>query len=132
MTAKPVVAPNCELNATPMLDVLLVLLIIFMAITVQGHRSVDVQLPQPCSGTCAGADQVVLEVLPGPAYRLNRKPIARTALVQELQTIFRGQKGGTIEVAGYAGVRYSDVVTAIDVAKSAGVTIVGITPKKTP
>ena len=105
--------PNAEPNVTPMIDVLLVLLIVFMMVASQVHRSIDVQLPEPCVGGCTGAPAIVLEVLPGPSYRLNQRAIPDKK----------------IQVAGRVGVRYADVVNAMDVAKSAGATVIGIVPK---
>jgi biopolymer transport protein ExbD len=121
--------PNAEPNVTPMIDVLLVLLIVFMMVAVQVHRSIDVQLPEPRVGPSSGATAIVLEVLPGPAYRLNQRPIAKPDLFAELTATYRGRPDRTIQVAGKAGVRYDDVVSAMDVAKAAGATVIGIVPK---
>ena len=129
MTHATPAVPNAEPNITPMIDVLLVLLIVFMMMAVQVHRSVDVQLPEPCVGGCGGAPAIVLEVLPGPTYRLNPRPIQGSDLLAELTATYRGRPDKTIQVAGKTGVRYSDVVNAMDVAKSAGATVIGIVPK---
>jgi len=112
-----------------MIDVLLVLLIVFMMVAVQVHRSIDVQLPEPCVGACPTTTPIVLEVLPGPSYRLNQRPIARPNLLPELSATYRGRPDKGIQVAGKGGVRYDDVVHAMDVAKSAGATVIGIVPK---
>ena len=121
--------PNAEPNVTPMIDVLLVLLIVFMMVAVQVHRSIDVQLPEPRVGPNTGATPIVLEVLPGPSYRLNQLPIGRPNLFAELSAVYRGRPDKTIQVAGKAGVRYAEMVNAMDVAKSAGATVIGIVPK---
>jgi len=72
-----------------MLDVLLVLLIIFMAVTVQVHRTIDAQLPEECSGACESTGRpIVLEVLPGPTYRINRAPVSPSDLAARLRVIF--------------------------------------------
>lgn len=129
MTVRSAPLCNAEPNVTPMIDVLLVLLIVFMMLAVQMHKSIDVQLPQPCGGTCASDVPIVLEVLPGPAYRLNQRAIAASSLLSELAEVYRGRPDKIIQVAGSAGVRYDDVVRAMDVAKSAGVTAIGVIPK---
>jgi len=130
MTTETAIVPNAEPNITPMIDVLLVLLIVFMMMAVQVHRSIDVQLPEPCIGACtSGAPPIVLEVLPGPTYRLNQRLIAGTSLLGELATTYRGRPDKKIQVAGRPGVRYADVVNAMDIAKSAGATVIGIMPK---
>jgi biopolymer transport protein TolR len=122
--------PNFEPNVTPMLDVLLVLLIVFMSISIQIHRSVDVQLPDACTGTCTGGDQIVLEVRPGPKYRINTTMVTPSELAARLTAIYGPRPRKEIQIAGYPGVRYDDVVHAMDVAKSAGVTVVGLAPKE--
>lgn len=66
-----------EMNVTPMLDVLLVLLIIFMAASIRVHLTIDGELPVACGGVCAGTTSIVLEVLPGPSHdpkRSSRSP----------------------------------------------------------
>ena len=121
--------PNAEPNVTPMIDVLLVLLIAFMMVAVQVHRSIDVQLPEPRIGASTSEPAIVLEVLPGPTYRLNQRSIAKPNLLAELTATYRGRPDKTIHVAGKPGVRYDDIVSAMDVAKSAGATVIGIVPK---
>src|SRR6185503_449400 len=77
-----------ELNVTPMLDVLLVLLVIFMALVEIGHKTVDVQLPTPCGELCAGeSSSIVLEILPGPRFLLNKSPIAPNELLSRLRSV---------------------------------------------
>ena len=75
-----VTRPNARANVTPMIDVLLMLLIVFMVVTVQGRRTMDVQLPEPCLVACTAGDAIVLEVLPGGMYRLNHQPVAHAEL----------------------------------------------------
>jgi biopolymer transport protein TolR len=122
--------PQSEPNVTPMLDVLLVLLIIFMAATIQVHRTVDVHLPQPCVGVCAGGGQIVLEVLPGPSYRINQAAVPAERLHGRLIAIYENRPEKTLHVAGYRGARYEDVLTAMGIARAAGVRVIGIAPKE--
>lgn len=129
MTATTSAHPNFEPNVTPMLDVLLVLLIVFMSVSIQIHRSVDVQLPEACRGACDGGDQIVLEVRPGPEYRVNTAAVAPSDLAARLLAIYGPRPKKEIQIAGYPGVRYDDVVHAMDIAKSAGVSVVGLAPK---
>jgi biopolymer transport protein TolR len=130
MTANTSALPQSEPNVTPMLDVLLVLLIIFMAATIQVHRTVDVQLPQPCVGVCAGGSQIVLEVLPGPAYRINQAAVPTERLHARLLAIYGDRPEKILQVAGYPGARYEDVLAAMGVARAAGVRVIGIAPKE--
>jgi biopolymer transport protein ExbD len=131
MTTSAHAIPNGEPNITPMIDVLLVLLIVFMVSVVQVHRTMDVQLPEPCVGTCASAVPIVLEILPGPTYRLNQREIPPSRLAAELSAAYRIRPDRTLQLAGRAGVRYDDIMKAMDIAKGAGVTVLGIVPKAT-
>src|SRR4051812_39184865 len=123
--------PTSELNVTPMLDVLLVLLIIFMAMAVRMHHTIDTQLPQACVGACAGGSEIVLEILPGPTYRVNRSAIPANELAARLTAIFRDRPEKTMYVAGRRRVSYQDVITAMDVARSAGVRVLSVAPAET-
>jgi biopolymer transport protein TolR len=120
---------NSELNVTPMLDVMLVLLVIFMAASAGVHHTLDVSLPQPCSDPCDGAGPITLEVLPGPTYRLNGAAIAAAALATTLRQVYVNRPEKIMYVAGQPGVSYEAVVDAIDIAKSNGVRVIGISPK---
>ena len=129
MSSSTPVVPSAEPNVTPMIDVLLVLLIVFMVAVVQVHRSMDVVLPEPCGVGCESGDAIVLEILPGPTYRLNGSPIPPASLRARLTSVYAGRPTKIMQVAGVRGVRYDDVMSAMDVAKSAGVTVIGITPR---
>jgi biopolymer transport protein ExbD len=120
--------PTSELNVTPMLDVLLVLLITFMAMALPVHHTIDAQLPQECAGACAGGSEIVLEVLPGPTYRVNRSPVPANDLATRLSAIYRDRPEKIIYVAGDRHVSYQEVITAMDVARSAGVRVLSVAP----
>jgi biopolymer transport protein ExbD len=119
-----------EPNVTPMLDVLLVLLIIFMSVAIQVHHTVDVQLPESCAAPCASDESIVLEVLPGPTYRVNRATIPANMLAQQLSAIYRDRPNKVLQLAGYPGTTYQQVVHAMDVARSSGVLEIAISPKE--
>jgi biopolymer transport protein TolR len=131
MTYKSMGLASAEPNVTPMLDVLLVLLIIFLAASVRIVPTMDVQLPEPCVGACAGGSAIVLEVLPGPTYRINNTPVEAPQLAARITDIYRGRPDKTIQVAGSPRVSYATVVEAMDIAKSSGVTVIGVSPKTT-
>jgi len=120
---------NSELNVTPMLDVMLVLLVIFMAASAAMHHTIDVSLPQTCFDLCDGPGPITLEVLPGPVYRLNGTAIARAALASTLRQVYVNRPEKIMYVAGQPGVTYETVVDAIDRARSNGVRVIGISPK---
>ncbi|HEX8725733.1 MAG TPA: biopolymer transporter ExbD [Gemmatimonadaceae bacterium] len=119
-------APQFEMNVTPMLDVLLVLLVIFMAASIRVYHSLDAQLPVPCKGVCEGGETIVLEVAAGPAYRVNGVAVPPGQLDSYLRDIYATRPTKIIEVAGHAGTTYSQVFSAIDQAEGAGVRVVGI------
>lgn len=129
MTATQARTLTAEPNVTPMIDVLLVVLIVFMVAMVRVYHTMDVQLPQACSGVCEAPKPIVLEVLPGPTYRINQRAVAPSELRAQLRSIYAGRPEKIIEVAGDAWARYSDVMTAMDIAKSAGVVEIAAAPK---
>jgi biopolymer transport protein ExbD len=123
-------AMNADMNVTPMLDVLLVLLVAFMAALVTNRRTLTGQLPQPCEGNCEGPPAIVLEVRPGPSYRVNGAPVQASRLGEHLRSVYAGRPEKIIHVAGDGRARYQDVVTAIDTARGAGVRVVGIDARR--
>jgi len=118
-----------EPNVTPMIDVLLVLLIAFMVMVVQTRHTMDVQLPQPCQGSCAENKGIVLEVLAGATYRVNQQPVAHDALQRFLTNLYRQRPVKMIAVAGRAGASYNDVIEAMDIARASGVRVISAVPK---
>jgi biopolymer transport protein ExbD len=124
--------PNAEMNATPMLDVLLVLLVIFMLVAMRMRHTLDAQLPAPCDGAACdrGELPLVLEVLPGPAYRLNGTAVAPDALGARLAAVYAARPTKVLTVAGHAGASYQQVIEAMDVARGAGVRVIGLAPRE--
>jgi biopolymer transport protein TolR len=119
---------QAEPNVTPMIDVLMVLLIIFMVIVPMSRRSVDVQLPVPAGGEAAPG--IVLEVGPGGRLALNRQPVAESQLGARLRAVYAGRPDKSIIVHGDGAARYQEVVAAIDSARGAGVRVVGRDPRR--
>lgn len=119
-----------EINVTPFLDVLLVLLITFMA-AMTGRKALDAHLPVPCTGTCAADDEtIVLEVLAGGSFLLNHQPVTASALSASLHAAFDARPTKVIAVAGHRDASYQSVLAAMDVARSAGVTAISIPPSE--
>ena len=124
-------ALNNEINVTPFLDVLLVLLLIFLA-SMQARRTMDVQLPVPAKADCETAcESIVLEVLPNSRFALNKAQFGRGELRGRVAQAFNGRPESILFVKGDPAVKYQDVIAAMDVAKGAGVKVLGITPKAT-
>ena len=122
-----------EINVTPMIDVLLVLLIIFMMVIPMSRKAIDLQLPDPTpDDTNSGPppSQIVLEVLPGNTFKINSQPVPKADLARKLKEIYDPRPDKIIFVKGDPAVKYSDVITAMDVARSAGVRVIGIPPRE--
>jgi biopolymer transport protein ExbD len=121
-----------EINVTPMIDVLLVLLIIFMMVIPMSRKAIDLQLPDPSpSDTPAGPQpsQIVLEVLPNNVFKINTEPVAKAQLPRRLKEIYDPRPDKIIFVKGDPAVKYHEVIHAMDVARGAGVRVIGATPK---
>jgi len=121
-----------DINVTPMIDVLLVLLIIFMVVQQEMQRGVDVQVPPIAPAAPAGPEQIVLQVEPGPRYRLNSRPVAAERLTEELRGIFAPRPRKVVFVQGSEALAYGDVIHAVDASRAAGVQVVGLVPRKAP
>ncbi|HEY1952840.1 MAG TPA: biopolymer transporter ExbD [Gemmatimonadaceae bacterium] len=121
-----------EINVTPMIDVLLVLLIIFMMVIPMSRKAIDLQLPDPTpDNTPSGPppSQIVLEVLPGNVFKINTQPVSKADLGRRLKEIYDPRPDKIIFIKGDPAVKYSDVISAMDVARGAGVKIIATTPK---
>jgi biopolymer transport protein ExbD len=117
---------EAEVNVTPMLDVLLVLLVIFMTAVMGLRRTMDVQLPMPCRPICeSDARSIVLEVLPAHHFRINGADVPAALLSRQLESIYAHRPEKILHVAGHPGATYQDVVSAMDVARAAGVLVIG-------
>jgi biopolymer transport protein ExbD len=117
---------HAEPNVTPFLDVLLVLLIIFMYLCLSQQKIITAQLPDPAAQPGASEPVIVLDVRAHGAYAINTVPVIGQDLGARLRAIYDGRPTKTIIVRASAGVRYQDVVTAIDIAKGAGVVAIGL------
>ena len=74
-------------------------------------------------------DQIVLEVLPGPTFQVNKKPVDKAGLGQYLKETYAPRPEKILFIKGDPDVTYQDVIFAMDVARGAGVLVIGATPK---
>ena len=123
---------NNEINVTPMIDVLLVLLIIFMMIVPMSRKAIDTQLPDPNPQPVAPTvvpDQIVLEVLPDDKYAINKEPVEKDAMFKRLKDIYDPRPEKIIFIKGDTTVKYESIIWAMDQSRGAGVKVIGVPPK---
>ena len=120
---------NSDINITPFIDVLLVLLVIFM-ITVAIYRKVlDIQVPIETQGPSKpDPNQIILEIKADGSMAINTQVVDSSALGQRLYEIYSVRPDKLLFIKADDSRPYQQVIRAIDVARGAGVQVFGLAP----
>ena len=119
---------HADINVTPMIDVLLVLMIVFMLAQVRIRPVMDVMIPaSPAGGQ--SSPSIVLELTGDGGYLLNGSPVAPALLPARLAEVFEGRPRSLLFIRSAPELRYREVIAAVDVAKGAGVSVVSFLPR---
>ncbi len=118
-----------DINVTPFIDVLLVLLVIFM-ITVAIYRKVlDIQVPVETKGPSKpDPNQIILEIKADGSMAINTQPVDPSGLGQRLYEIYSVRPDKLLFIKADDSRPYQEIIQAIDVARGAGVQVFGLAP----
>ena len=123
--------PQNEPNVVPMIDILLVLLIIFMMQVPMNRMAVDVQVPPEQRNTqqsTGASNNIVLQLMADGTYEINGAPVLKSGLDARFHEIYDNRPAKILFVKSAPARTYQEVIEAMDIARGAGVQVIGFTP----